>query len=275
MALHRVLRWLLFRKCLRRYRRFLRHARNPREVQRDVLLDKIRRCRDSRFGREHGFDDIRTVDDFRRRLPLSTWEDYLPWIEALKHGDVRACFGPGERVLMFALTSGTHAEPKSIPVTRTFLDEYRVGWHVWGGAVVRTCPAAYDERIFRIVSPHDETRTEAGIPCGAISGFMTESLPRIVRTHYVPPLDVARVGDAAAKYYLAGRIGVTRRISLLSSANPSTVLAVVRTVDEHRESIVRDVHDGTVDARWDVPVEITRRLVRHLRPNPRRARELE
>ena len=275
MGLHTVLKWLLVRKCLRVYDRFRTLARDPRAVQETVLLEKLRCCQDSRFGRDHAFADIHSVETFRRRLPVATYEDFVPYIEDLKRGDVRACFGPGERVLMFALTSGTHAEPKYIPVTKTFLREYRLGWHVWGGAVARTRMSAYDHYIFRVVSPCDERHTEAGIPCGSISGFMTESLPRIVRNHYVPPLEVARIKHAPSRYYLAGRIGLTHRISLLSSANPSSILSVVRAVDANRETIVRDLHDGTVDASWEVPDEIKRRLARHLRPRTKRAAEIE
>ena len=39
---------------------------------------------------------------------------------------------PGTEVLMFAMTSGTTDRPKTIPVTRESLADYREGWTIWG-----------------------------------------------------------------------------------------------------------------------------------------------
>ena len=99
----------------RRVQQFLAGARRARRTQHEVLWSKLRRNADSDFGRQHGFASIRSVADFRRQLPISTYEDYRPYVERVKKGDVGAMFGPGTRVLMFALTSGTTEQSKFIP----------------------------------------------------------------------------------------------------------------------------------------------------------------
>jgi hypothetical protein len=275
MFLARLVRRALFAKVRRLHRRFLRRCTRTREVQQRTLLDKLRRHAESDFGREYGFAELRTVEAFRARLPVATYEDHAPWIDRVRRGEVSALFAPGTRVLMFALTSGTGSAPKTIPVTRRFLREYQLGWHVWGGAVLEDHPEAYAQRIFRIVSPWNESRTETGVPCGAVSGLMTESLPRVVRESYQPPLAVARVPDAETRYALAGRLGITSRISLVSSANPSSILAVARAVDENAEGVIRAVRQGDLASGFDVPDHVRRALKRHLRPDPARADELE
>ena len=256
-------------------RGFRRAARDVRASQRRVLLDKLQRHRDSRFGRDHGFQHVRTVEDFRRAVPVAGYDYFEPYINDVKRGDTRALFGPDERVLMFAMTSGTCAQPKYIPVTVEFLKEYKRGWQVWGYFVFKRHRRAYERSILQIVSPSNEEYTETGVPCGSISGLIAEMQPTIIRMKYIPPTDVARLKHAESKYYLTGRIALTRRVSLISTANPSSVLSVVRAVDENRERIIRDVHDGTVDSCWEVPDDLKRRLRRHLRPSPRRARQLE
>src|SRR5262245_49933911 len=99
----------------RRYRdvrRFLADARLAPEIQHRVLLEKVARHVDSAYGRDHGFSRIKTVADFRRRMPLTSYEDYRPYVERVKRGEISAMFGPGTRLLMFTITSGTTAEPK-------------------------------------------------------------------------------------------------------------------------------------------------------------------
>jgi len=107
------------------YERFRAATRRAVAVQEDVLLSRIRRNADSELGRRYRFDRISSVDDFVRHVPLMDYEAHRPYIERVKLGDLRAMFGPGQRVLMFALTSGTTDQPKYIPVTEDFLDEYR------------------------------------------------------------------------------------------------------------------------------------------------------
>jgi len=262
-------------KARRLFRRFERAAHDPRKAQEETLLKKIRRNRDSDFGRANDFRSIRSVADFRKSLPVADYSAFEPYIERVKRGDTRALFGPGERLLMFAVTSGTYSRPKYIPVTETFLKEYEFGWHVWGHRVAVSNLPALEHKVLRIVSPWNESYTEAGIPCGAISGLTAEMLPSLIRRRYVPPPEVAAVKHTPSKYYLTGRIAVASRVSMISSANPSSVLSVVRTVDENRERIVREIHDGTVDDSWEIPLELRERLRGWLSPCPERARTLE
>ena len=56
--------------------RFLRAAERAREIQQRVLLRKLRRHGASEFGRTWQFDKVRSTDDFRRQLPITTYEDY-------------------------------------------------------------------------------------------------------------------------------------------------------------------------------------------------------
>lgn len=271
----RILGMPLTLKCRRLMRRFVKEARDPRATQERVLLEKIRRNADSAYGREYGFGALRAVEDFRRRLPLGDYETFRPWVERVKRGETRAMFGPGEDVRMFALTSGTEGRPKFIPVTRTFLAEYRIGWHLWGIAADTAHRPMYDHTICRIVSPKDDSYTEGGIPCGAISGLITEDLPWYIRRKYVPPLAAGYVKHAASRYYVIARLAVERNVSMMSSANPSTVLAVAAAADENREKILRDVRDGRLDSALELEPESRRKLARFLKPNPKRARELE
>jgi hypothetical protein len=78
----------------------------------------LRKARATRFGRDHHFGTLQTVDDFQRAVPLRTYEDL--WREYLR--DQYPIFEnltwPG-RVPYLALTSGTtQGATKYIPVTR-------------------------------------------------------------------------------------------------------------------------------------------------------------
>src|SRR6516162_7820042 len=61
-----------------------------------------------------------------------TGYDYFePYIARVCKGDFNALLAD-QHVHMFALTSGTTAARKYIPVTDQYLADYRRGWNIWG-----------------------------------------------------------------------------------------------------------------------------------------------
>jgi hypothetical protein len=98
---------------------------------------------------------------------------------------------------------------------------------------------------------------------------------RIVRWMYCVPPCAGKVKDAAAKYYLALRLSVPRDVALIIAANPSTLINLARAGDHEKESLIRDVFDGTLSTRFDIPAQVREGVRRRIRRDPARARELE
>jgi hypothetical protein len=176
---------------------------------------------------------------------------------------------------MFALSSGTTAEPKYIPVTDEFLREYRRGWNAFGIKALLDHPGAFLRGIVQITSRMDESRTSAGIPCGAITGLMAATQKRLVRKYYLSPRCLAEIDDATAKYYTIMRLAVPADAAFLITANPATQLKLARTADLNREPLIRDIHDGTLRADLPIPAPVRRQLRPRLKPDPTAARRLE
>ena len=244
----RMSEWLLgrfvMRKAARLARQFDLAAEQAIAGQRRVLMEKLARNADSQFGREHDFAAIRGVDDFRKALPIRTYEDHEPYIEQVKAGRLDALFGPGQKVHMFAMSSGTLGRPKFIPVTDTFLAEYRRGWMVWGLHFFAAHPKAMFKPILQLVSSPDAFRTAGGIPCGSISGLITQMQRGAVRRMYCLPPAIGRVKDTRAKFYTALRLAVPESIGFLTTANPNTLVQVAQVGIEHAEALIRDLAQG-------------------------------
>lgn len=257
------------------YNQFRAATRRATALQEKVLLDKIRRNADSQFGRDYGFGHIHSAADFVRRVPILSYQDHAPYIERLKVGDTTALFGPGGRIHMFALTSGTTATPKYIPVTTEFLKEYRSGWNAFGIKALLDHPAAILRPIAQVTSRMDESLTPAGIPCGAITGLMAATQKRLVRKYYVTPPCIAHIDDPAAKYYTIMRLAVPSDVAFLITASPATQLKLARAADQHCEHLIRDIHDGTLWEEVCVPGEVRETLKPRLKPDPVEARRLE
>lgn len=267
-----------FRLRVRRQgRRFLKAAEDCRATQHAVLQQLLALNEDSRFSQEHRLKSALSPAEFRARLPISDFESFRPYIERLKVGDTQALLGSKNKLLMFALSSGTTAESKFIPITRQFLDDYRRGWQIWGIHTYDARPGLNSKNIFQVASDYHRFLTEAGTPCGNISGLASVSQRPIVRFMYTIPYAVSKIENPAAKYYTLLRLGLADdNIGMLTTANPSTLIQLANIADVEKESLIRDIADGTLSSRFEITNEVRAMLSKRLRRRRRRrAKTLE
>lgn len=253
----------IVRRSRRLAAEFFRQTERAGDIQRARLLELIGRHADSRFGRDHHFREIHTPADFRRRVPVRGYDGHEPYIASVREGDLSALFGPGTEVLMFAMTSGTTARPKTIPVTRESLRNYKAGWTIWGVTAFDAHPRMLRRGlrpILQLVSNWREQFTPAGIPCGAITGLTAHMQNPLVRQTYCMPPVTMRIKDIEAKYYTALRLSIHRDLGTVMAANPSTLLAIARLGDREKQTLIRDVADGTLSTKFDIPGEVRQAL---------------
>ena len=260
-------------------RRKLRHfeaaCENPEAVQTALLLSIIRKQTATGFGRDHRFDTIRSVADFRHNIPIAPYEAIAPYIERVQQGDIRALLAD-RRVHMFALTSGTTASRKLIPVTDSYLSAYKRGWNMWGVKMYR------DHRgrkiamrpIVQLGGDPEEFRTPAGIPCGNLSGYTAMVQKRLIKWMYAVPYVTGKIKDAKARYYVALRFSIGRNVSQFMAANPSTLVQLARTLDHEKDHLLRDLRDGTLRSDLDIPGDVRAYLTPRAKQNTKRANEL-
>jgi len=255
--------------------KFVRKTRAVARTQREVLLDKVRRCAESDFGRDHHFARVDSIRSFRANVPVATFEYFEPYVRKVVEGRPEAMLAPGEQVLMFALTSGTTASAKHIPVSRRFLKDYQTGWLIWGAFVLDNHPHAFELSVAQVVSSSREGTVGHGIPCGSISGLIAQMQPAAVRALYAVPAELADASDAESKYYAVSLLTLAGRTSLFTTANPSTLIACARTTEKHIERIIRDIADGTLSSECRLEAPIREAVERRLKKRPDRARRLE
>jgi hypothetical protein len=239
----------------RRLRAFERATTQPEPVQRELLHRILTTQANTDFGRRHHFQSIKSVSDFRRQLPVATYEYFEPYIERMRRGETRALL-TDKKIHMFAMTSGTTAARKYIPVTDQYLADYRRGWNLWGLKVFRDHPEVRLRPIVQLSGDWQEFFTESGIPCGSVTGLTATMQLRIVRWLYLVPASLGKVKDPLAKHYLTLRLSMPRHPGMIIAANPSTLVNLARFGDQEKEALIRDIYDGTLSNRFDIPAPV-------------------
>ncbi|TWT46218.1 GH3 auxin-responsive promoter [Phycisphaerae bacterium RAS1] len=257
------------------YRSFVRTLRRTHAVQKSVLRAALNQLRGSDFSRHFNLDRVRTVDEFRRAVPIMTYDDHWPWIERVAGGETHALFRRGTPLIMFATSSGTTARQKLVPVTPTFVREYRRGWNTFGLKLFSDHPQAVLRAILQSTGRYDSSRSPSGIPCGAITGLLARTQKRIVRRFYVGKPEIANLESPQSRYYALMRLGAERDVAFAITANPATLIQLARTMETRAAVIIRDIRDGTIDADLVPDDAVRAALLEYVQPNPARARELE
>lgn len=257
-------------------------SRHPRHAAEKTLRDILNISRDTVYGREHHFDIILQATNaadlfhlYQQYVPVNdSFETLRPYVERHKHGEENVLF-PGKPD-MYATTSGTTSEPKWIPMTHKYLkDVYGKMSHIWTWNFVKHRNRIFGGHIFPIVGKEVEGYAPDGTLFGSVSGVLVRDIPPIIKKHYVAPASVMSIGDYAARNYALMRLALQHRdVTLWATANPSTILELLRTVDEHAEELIEDIERGTLSQSFDIQTEIRDGLRPYMSPRPERAGEL-
>jgi GH3 auxin-responsive promoter len=267
----RVGRLVLWVKAPRSLRHFRALCRTPAQAQERLLRQILETNADTEFGRRHGFGGITTFRDFQERVPIASYEDLEPYITAEMQGQSNQL--TRDPPVLFTTTSGTTGNRKYIPMTRQGKRaKAHLTW-LWFCGLYRDHPGIVGGRILSVVSPEVEGHAPSGVPIGAESGHAYRTMPGPVKSMYTAPYGVFAIEDYEAKYYTLLRLAAGQNISCIATVNPSTIILLGDRLARHSESIIRDVHDGSLSSEFSVPQDLRNSL--HLRPDPERARHLE
>ena len=94
----------------------------PAEVQNDVLLNLVDKAKNTIIGRDFGFSSIKSYEDFSKKVPVFSYENFSDKIELARKGE-NNIFWP-TKIKWFAKSSGTtNSKSKFIPVSDESLED--------------------------------------------------------------------------------------------------------------------------------------------------------
>jgi len=254
---------------------FTRKLNNAAAVQREWVMNRVRLCRETGFGMDHGFSAIRSLADFQRQVPVASYDAFEPYINAVAEGNTSALIPDQEQLLQFTITTGSTGVPKLNPVTNTWLNEYRNAWNVWGLKMFVDHPQHIGSKMLQMSGTWNMGTTKGGYRISMVSALLTRIQNPLLKPYSLIPDFVNTVPDPVARHYLALRLSILEDVGWILLMNPGTLIRLADIGDTHAETLLKDLADGTLTTRFDIPDAVRRELaVKHLKPNPRGARRL-
>ncbi len=173
-------------------------AAEPVETQERVFNELLKTARNTAFGKDHDFANIKTHNDFVQRVPIRDYEQLRPYVDRVVAGE-EAILWPGKPIY-FAKTSGTTSGAKYIPLTKESMP-----MHIKAARNAILCYIAESGKadfvdgkmIFLQGSP--ELTPKNGINLGRLSGIVAHYVPAYLQKNRLPSWETNCIEDWEAK----------------------------------------------------------------------------
>jgi hypothetical protein len=208
---------------------FIAQTHCPELAQQAVLRDILLQQAGTAFGQAHRFGSLHTYEEFAGEVPVSTYEDLRPAIEAQEKSGKPLL--TSARPILYTQTSGTTGVPKHIPILTQTVDAIRRYQRLFAYAQWQGVPAIYQGSVLVISGQSIEGHLPGGTPFGSMSGLMFNCLPAAIRRK-----SLLRDGESAASDYRQRYLNIAVRaladpsISVLATPNPSTILKLLEVM---------------------------------------------
>ena len=253
----------------------------PMETQQKTLEAIMKRNKDCELGKKYGFSEIRTLKDYQDRVPLSTFEDYLPLINRMVDNNEENII-TGSKVIRYCSSSGSVGIPKLQPKTARDL----FNMQSMGFAATPACAANYfrEKGIYKSLPAQmgplllslNGHPLKNGMRCNGAGQIPFTYLLPLIPFFSTTPLDILFPEDEENTdiSYFQLRFALTnRKVTYLGSMVITLMLTMFEYLEANWEMICNDIEKGTIDPSVRCP-EALRKKYEKLKPNPKRAAEL-
>ena len=229
MPFNSVFGWVM-KKRIHQIELFMKY---PMEVQQEVFRSLIDRAALTRFGLEHKFSGITSVEDFKKAVPIRNYEGFKDYIELLREGQQNVLWP--SKLKWFAKSSGTtDARSKFIPVTKEALEEC----HYKGGKDLLALYYTHkpDAKVYsgkHLVlggSSKMNPFNEEGYT-GDLSAIIIRNLPIWVELRRAPSRDIALMDNWEEKIEKIAHTTMDEDIYMMAGV-PSWMLVLLKRIVE-------------------------------------------
>ena len=192
---------------------------NAVNTQKNILKKLIKSAKKTEFGVDHNFSEINNYSDFKKNVPVRSYEDLSDYIEKIKNGEENILWKG--KPIYFCKTSGTTSGTKYIPITKesmpTHITAARDSMLSYISKTKNTS-IVKGKMIFLQGSP--VLSKTNGILTGRLSGIVAHHVPAYLTKNRLPSLDTNCIDDWEDKVDSIVKETINENMSLISGIPP-------------------------------------------------------
>jgi hypothetical protein len=230
---------------------FLKQLNDLAATQEACLRKVVKRCKNTVFGKQYRFSDIKSVEAFQKTIPIGTFESMQPYLFRCMRGEQNVLFP--EDILIFIATSGTSGTGKYFPLGERRVHEVMYEY-ILSGLCFLVHTGLYDVMEGAGLSISAASRLKQKIGeydvahfSGAIATFPLPKELEMLRSfqlgegeQVVPPRSVIELTDWERKMYLTARHAVGADIRTIGGVTSKIVGQLLTTRNEYLSRLLTD-----------------------------------
>ena len=173
-------------------------SKKPVETQQKVFESLLKEAKNTHFGKDHDFNNIKSTSDFAKKVPVRDYEELKPYVDRVVSGEADILW-PG-KPLYFAKTSGTTSGAKYIPITEDSMPHHV---HAARNAILcyinETGNADFVDGKMIFLQGSPEMTEKNGIKLGRLSGIVAHYVPKYLQKNRMPSWETNCIDDWETK----------------------------------------------------------------------------
>ncbi|MEO6733672.1 MAG: GH3 auxin-responsive promoter family protein [Ferruginibacter sp.] len=218
------------------YKQIKKGMETAEQDQQSIFNQLIKTGAKTEFGKEHGFENIKTYEDFIKQVPIRDYEAFKPYIEKIKQGKHNVLW-KGQPIY-FAKTSGTTSGVKYIPISKdsisNHIDTARNALLCYMAETGNT-KFANGKLIFLSGSP--ELERVGGIPTGRLSGIVNHHVPKYLRANQLPSYETNCIEEWEEKLEKIVAETINQDMTLISGIPPWMQMYFDRLIEKSGKKV--------------------------------------
>lgn len=187
--------------------------------QQSIFEYLVKAAAKTEFGKEHGFSDIKSYQDFTMQVPIRDYEAFKPYIEKIKQGKHNVLW-KGQPIY-FAKTSGTTSGVKYIPISKDSISNHiNTARNALLCYMAETGNTKFADGKLIFLSGSPTLERVGGIPTGRLSGIVNHHIPNYLRSNQMPSYETNCIEEWEVKLDKIVAETLHQRMTLISGIPP-------------------------------------------------------
>ena len=204
--------------------------------QQKILDELIKTGTKTQFGKDHGFGDIKTYEDFVKQVPVRDYEAFKPYIEKIKEGKHNILWKG--LPIYFAKTSGTTSGVKYIPITKDSIPNHiNTARNALLCYMAETGNTKFADGKLIFLSGSPVLERIGGIPTGRLSGIVNHHVPKYLRANQLPSYETNCLEDWEQKLDKIVEETIDQNMTLISGIPPWMQMYFDRLIEKSGKKI--------------------------------------
>ncbi|PRX51574.1 GH3 family domain-containing protein [Salegentibacter salegens] len=160
-------------------------ASQPEATQQKVFQELIEKGKNTKFGQDHDFRNIKTYNDFAKNVPIRDYEELRFYVDKMVAGEEDILW-PG-KPLYYAKTSGTTSGAKYIPLTKDSMPAHiNAARNAILCYIAETGNAKFVDGKMIFLQGSPEMDEKNGVKLGRLSGIVAHYVPSYLQKNRMP-----------------------------------------------------------------------------------------